>query len=176
MRNPFRRILDLFRRKPAMIGTRPSRRGMWPDPAAHAEDFAHRYFVPLDRAVAIRMEELGIPRDRMGSRDRAHGIAWCAFNPYERDAGGNGPGGRVNVDSGVLNPELLTEDYSGKTAELWRRSRLRGRIDAIIAHEMSEADYGPHETALKMAPHTELPISDHARRILIEMERGWRGR
>ena len=86
------------------------------------------------------------------------------------------PGGRVNVDSGILNPELLTENYRWKTAKLWRRARLRDRMDAIIAHEISEADLGTHEAALKAAPHTELPISDRARRILAEMERGWRGR
>ncbi len=41
--NPFRRIVDFFRRKPGMIGTLPPQRPMWDDPAAHARDFAERY-------------------------------------------------------------------------------------------------------------------------------------
>jgi hypothetical protein len=146
------------------------------DPGDHAEDFAHRYAEPLDWQAAIRMEELGIPNDRIGSDDLGHGLRGRAFNPYERTGGGFAPGGRVNVDSGVLNPELLTEKYRGKTAKLWRRARLRDRMDAIIAHETSEAEHGTHEAALKAVPHTELPISDRARRILEEMERGWRGK
>jgi hypothetical protein len=40
--NPFRRIADFFPRKPGMIGTPPSQRPMWHDPAAHARDFAER--------------------------------------------------------------------------------------------------------------------------------------
>jgi hypothetical protein len=146
------------------------------DPADHAEDFAHRYAEPLDWLAGIRMEELGIPNDRIGSNDHDHGLSGAAFNPYERDGGGNNPNGPVNVDSGVFNPELMTKAYTKKTAKLWRKSRLRDRIDAIIAHEISEADHGTHEAALKMAPKTELPINDRARRILVEMERGWRER
>ena len=146
------------------------------DPADHAEDFAHCYAEPLDWLVGIRMEELGIPNERIGSSDHEHGLACRAFNPNERTGGGNGPGGQVNVDSGVFNPELLTMPYSRKTAKLWRKSRLRDRIDAIIAHEISEADHGSHEIALKMAPHTELPISERAREILVAMRIGWRGR
>ena len=50
--NPFRRIADFFRRKPGMIGTPPSQRQMWHDPAAHARDFAERYAEPLDVIVS----------------------------------------------------------------------------------------------------------------------------
>jgi hypothetical protein len=56
------------------------------------------------------MEELGIPNDRIGSDDLRYGLRGRAFNPYERTGGSNGPGGRVNFDSGILNPELLTEN------------------------------------------------------------------
>ncbi len=77
--NPFRRIADFFRRKPGMIGTPPSQRPMWHDPAAHARDFAERYFVPLDQYTTTRMAELGVPRDRIGSSDHDHGIEWCSF-------------------------------------------------------------------------------------------------
>jgi hypothetical protein len=95
--NPFRRIANFFRRKPAMIGTPPSQRPMWHDPAAHARDFGERYFVPLDRHTTIRMEELGVPRDRVGPSDHDHGVEWCSFNPHE-DTRGVGARGQVNVD------------------------------------------------------------------------------
>jgi hypothetical protein len=72
------------------------------DAADHAADFANRYAEPLDWQAAIRMEELGIPRDRIGSDDHLHRLSGCAFNPYERDGGGNGPGGRVNFSSARL--------------------------------------------------------------------------
>ena len=44
----------LFRRQPppAMIGTPPSQRPTWHDPAAHSPDFAERYATELDYAKA----------------------------------------------------------------------------------------------------------------------------
>jgi hypothetical protein len=45
----------------AMIGTPPSGRPMWHDPAAHARDFAERYAEPLDVIVSQRIQDLGIP-------------------------------------------------------------------------------------------------------------------
>ena len=89
--------------KPAMIGTPPSARPMWHDPAAHAIDFSKRYAEPLDQYVTVRMEDLGIPKDRIGSSDHDHGIDWCAFNPYEDTGGGVGTEGQINVDSGIFN-------------------------------------------------------------------------
>ncbi len=82
-------------------------------------------------------------------------------------------GGRISVDSGVLNPDQLTKDYGEDVGELWSRSRLRDRIDAIIIHEESEAKAGTHEEALALAPQTTRPISEATRRILRAMERGW---
>jgi len=49
--NPFRRIADFFHRIAGMIGTPPSQRPMWHDPAAHARDFAERYADPLNYLV-----------------------------------------------------------------------------------------------------------------------------
>jgi hypothetical protein len=174
--NPFHRIADFFQRKPAMIGAPPSQRQMWHDPAAHAKDFAERYFVPLDQYTTIRMEALGVPRDRIGSSDHDHGIEWCSFNPHEDTGGGVGARGQVNVDSGVFNPDLLTKPYGKKAGRLWAKSRLRDRIDAIIIDELSEGDHATHEAALKAAPRTGMPITLGARAILRAMERGWKGR
>ncbi len=175
MLNPFRRIRAFFR-KQAMIGTPPSERSLWHDPAAHARDFAERYFQPLDHYTAIRMEELGVPRDRIGSSDHDHGIEWCSFNPHEDTGGGVGTEGQVNVDSGVFNADLLTNPYGKKAGKLWAKSRLRDRIDAIIVHELTEADHDSHEAALRAAPQSEMPITRRAREILLAMEHGWKGR
>jgi hypothetical protein len=47
----------------------------------------------------------------------------------------------------------------------------------LIAHEDAEFKAGgDHNAAVKTAPETELPISDQARKILVEMKRGWNGR
>jgi hypothetical protein len=170
--NLIRRFLGLFRKQPGF----PLGVHVPADPAEHAAQFAQTWREKLDQYAAVRMEELGIPAERIGSSDYRHGIAWCAFNPYENSGGGVSTGGRINVDSGVLNPDLMTEPYGKRAARTWRKSRLRDRIDAIITHELSEADHATHVAALKAAPKTELLITDGARRILRAMEKGWRGR
>jgi hypothetical protein len=75
--NPFRRFIRRFREP---LGF-PLGRHIPVNPADHAEDFAHRYAEPLDWQACIRMEELGIPDDRIGSSDRGHGVERCAFKP-----------------------------------------------------------------------------------------------
>jgi hypothetical protein len=49
-------------------------------------------------------------------------------------------------------------------------------MEAIIAHERAEHEYGDHELALIAGPETDLPISERAREILRAQESGWRGR
>jgi hypothetical protein len=54
---------------------------------------------------------------------------------------------------------------------------LRDRWDALVAHEDAEWRMGgDHDAAVRGAPETELPISDRARQILVEMRRGRRGK
>ena len=137
-----------------------------PDPADHAEDFAHRWRDRLDQYCALRMDELGIPEDKNGAPDYDRDGRWRAFDPLGR-SGGNVTSG-VYVNSGVLNPDLLK---GGKGGRLWPKARLRDRIDAIIAHEWEEGRHGTHEAALKAAPRTELPIGDAVRRLLRAMAR-----
>jgi hypothetical protein len=147
------------------------------DPADHAEDFAHRYAEPLDWQAGMHMEEMGIPSERIGSNDHARGLAGRAFNPHERSGGGISPGGRINLDSGSFNPELLTKDYGKRAGKLWAQSRLRHRWEALEAHKDAEWRMGgDHDAAVRVAPETELPISDKARKILREMRKGWKGR
>jgi hypothetical protein len=175
MRNPFQYLRDFFR-KPAMIGTPPSRRPLWHDPAAHARDFAERYAELLEYVVVQRMTELQIPADRIGYADPDLGGRWRVFNPHQGKAG-EVMGDGIGIDSGVLNPELLKGEYTRATARLFERSRLRDRLDAIIAHEYEEYRNGfDHREALKAAPRTDLPISDRAREILRAMEKGWKGK
>ncbi len=120
------------------------------------------------------MHALGIPEQQIGSSDHERRVAWRTFFPDEREGGGVATGGRISVDSGVLNPDQLTEDYGEEAGQLWSKSRLRDRIDAIIIHEESEARAGTHEEALALAPLTTRPISEATRRILRAMEQGWK--
>jgi hypothetical protein len=171
--SPIRRSLNRFRRKPVGI---PLGVNVAADPADHAEDFSHRYDEPLDWLAGIHMEEQGIHRDRIGSNDNLHGLEGRAFNPFEREGGGITHAGQVNLESGSINPELLTRDYGKKAGRLWAKSRLRDRWDALIAHEdMEWRRGGDHDAAVGDAPDTDLRISDGARAILISMKQGWRG-
>jgi hypothetical protein len=43
-------------RRPAMIGTPPSQRGLWHDPVVHARDLAKRCFVPPDQYTTTSLE------------------------------------------------------------------------------------------------------------------------
>jgi hypothetical protein len=35
------------------------------------------------------------------------------------------PAGRLNLDSGIFNMELLTRDYGDEVAKIWRKMRLK---------------------------------------------------
>jgi hypothetical protein len=151
----------------SMIGIPPSARPAVPiDHADHAADFAARYAEPMNYLVEQRMVDLGIPPDQIGSSDRNHGIQHATFMWRDRIGGSNGAGGRLTVDSGIFNSDLM----AGLPCESeWRDARLRNRLDAIIAHEYEEARDGSHENALERAPTTELPISEASRKLLHSM-------
>jgi hypothetical protein len=164
--NLFDRFLSYFRRhKPAMIGTPPSARQIPADPGLHAVDFSLRYAVPMNYHVENRMMELGIPTHQIGSSVPVHGIRHAAFIPQETTGGGNGPGGRLIVDSGVFNPDLHA-DLGPEVSSYWAKSRLRDRMDAIIAHEHAEVYGATHLEAEAVAADTELPIREDARKLL----------
>jgi hypothetical protein len=170
--NPLRRLFNFFRRKPGMIGTPPSARQVPADPGLHAIDFSHRYAEPMDYHVLNRMDELGIPSDRIGARK--YGYPRRAFWPEETTGGGNGPGRRLTVDSGVFNPDLMAS--RPEAGSIWAKARLRDRIDAVIAHEDAESLTGDHDIAEAIAPDTTLPIREGARRILRAIRGGSRRR
>jgi hypothetical protein len=152
---------------PAMIGLPPSARypAIPADPAEHAVRSALEWADVAESYVQKRMRELGIPEGQIGVRRRELNYRRTAFVPRECDGGGITPDG-INVDSGVLNPELNAEEFGPRVSALWKKSRLRDRIDAVIAHEYEESIAGTHEGAEVRAAVTALPIRENARRIL----------
>jgi hypothetical protein len=154
--------------QPGMAGTPPSARpAISADPAEHAEDFGRRYAEPMEYHVIERMTELGLPEERIGYHDQG---GWHAFFT-DTCKGGVVVGDRIGVDTGVFNTDLLEPDYGEETGKPFGRSRLRDRLDAIIAHEHAESVCGSHAEALEQAPKTELPIRERAREILRAMEK-----
>jgi hypothetical protein len=161
--------------RPAMVGTPPSARkipAIPADPAEHAVQFAHTWADRLEHHVEGRMHALDIPEHQIGASDLEHGVPWRVFFPHERTGGGNVPGGRITVYSGVLNPELNAEKYGPRYASLWKKARLRDRIDSIIVHEYEEAKGVSHAEAVARAPDTELPVRRQVRDILRAMAEG----
>ena len=147
------------------------------DPADHAVDFSRRYAEDLDVVAGQAMIDLGLTKDQMGARDHERGSQHFSFFPGDREGGTVSPAGQVTLDSGLMNPELLTENYDEATRQAWQNTRLPDRSQAIIAHELAEHDNGDdHELALIAGPETTLPISHAARELLRRMEAGWRGK
>ena len=146
------------------------------DPADHAEDFRRRYAEDLDIVAGQAMMDLGVPDDQMGARDHTRNSEIHSFFPGDWEGGTVSPAGRITLDSGLRNPELLAS-YDEETRKKWRRTRIADRAQAIIAHELAEYEYGgDHELALIAGPETKLPISHAARELLKQMERGWTGK
>ena len=145
---------------PGMIGPPPSARGGRPaDPGLHAQQIAEEWEDIAEKWVHKRMQELGIPQDRIGEPQLGGGRR--VFDPSGRQGGANSTG--VMVDSGVLNPDLLKGKKGGR---IWPRLSAKNRADAIIAHEYEELlAEGKHAKAIKNAAKTKLPISDEARRL-----------
>ncbi len=158
-----------------MTGPPPSTRQAPADPAAHAADFSARYAEPQDYHTSQVMLDMGLPPEKIGASDPEHEIRNAAFHPHGRIGGDVTPDGRIVLDSGVMNPDLLTANYGEEAGKLWGGSRLRSRIQAIAAHEWTEYKTGSHAGALARAPNTELPLSHEAREILRAMRDGWKG-
>ena len=63
----------------------------------------------------------------------------------------------------------MYEHYGIEIGSAWAKSSLRHRLDALIAHEETEFRTGSHILALRIAPQTDLPISEAARNLLRQM-------
>jgi hypothetical protein len=165
------------RKRPARAQRLPNLAPSEPIPldlSEHAADFASRWVAQLENATEGRMHALDVPEHQIGASDHKNGVAWRTFFPDEGNGGSNGPGGRINVDAGVFNLDLLTQDYGHEATKIWAGQRLRDRIDAIIIHELAEAEAGTHQAALTLAPGTDRPISAGTRKILHAMRDGWK--
>jgi hypothetical protein len=166
LKTAYRKLTELLKgARPGMIGTPPSKRRVPEDPMVHVRQFANDYADKLENYAEERMHALDVPESQIGLPDRTRGIPWEVFHP-DGVTGGAVIGDRIAVNSGVLNPELLTERYGPSVGKTWARSRLRDRIDAVIAHELAEASPGAHESAEELAAHTDLAVSEGARWIL----------
>ena len=75
---------------------------------------------------------------------------WCAFNPDEREGGGLSTGGRINVDSGVLNPRGHAEGIDARSARRWL---TRGAFFMAFFKGRPERDYSGYHICL--TPRTE---------------------
>ena len=122
------------------------------------------------------MMDLGIPDNQMVARDPDRNGEPHSFFPGDGEGGTVSPAGQITLDSGLMNPDLLATGYDQATQELWRHTRIRDRAQAVIAHELAEAEHKDHELALIAGPETKLPISHAARELLKQMERGWKSR
>lgn len=131
----------------------------------------------LDQWAALLMDKLGI--EGIGSSDRQHGIEWRAFFPREGDGGGNSPGGRLNLDSGIFNDDLML-NAGPRAHRAWGRASVETRAMAVLPHEQIESQGRSHEEAVEMAPDTPMPITHAARELLRvireEQRRTLRGR
>jgi hypothetical protein len=143
-----------------MTPRKPDRRD-----AEGARAYAIENAEALDRWAALFMEKLGIDKLRIGSSDRQHGVEWRAFFPDERAGGGNSPGQRLNLDSGIFNDDLM-QSVGPRADKLWRRASIETRAMAVLPHEDIESQGYSHEEAVEMAPDTALPISHAARELL----------
>jgi trimeric autotransporter adhesin len=99
---------------------------------------------------------------------------------------GVGDGANVTLDHDFIGLNNAGNDVSGTRAvpngadgvygeeagKLWAGSRLKDRMQAIIAHEEAEYRTGSHAGAL--ATDTELPVSHRAKEILRAMRDGWK--
>jgi hypothetical protein len=154
---------------PSMIGLPPSARGLTGRPAdisEHASQVASEWEDVAESYVQKRMRELGIPESQIGAPDYNRGGERRAFLPDEMVGGTNGTGRRLFVDSGVLNPTLNARDNGPEATKVWAKSRLRDRIDSVVAHEHLEGQGVSHDEVVERAAGTSLPITENARKIL----------
>ena len=93
-----------------------------PDGADHAEQFALNWYDRLESFSRRRLRELGIPDDQIGAHDDDFDLRLAAFYPKERTGGGISPGARINLNSGVFNPDLLVPHPSPSVSSIWRKA------------------------------------------------------
>ncbi len=129
---------------PGVIGLPPSARGLSPipaDPSEHAVRSAREWEDVVEAYVQERMHELGVPEEKIGAIDFLHGKGRRAFVPQEQKGGTVDEFGRIFVDSGFLNPDLV-DPFGPEASAAWKDSPARHRIDAgtISKRPLSRGD------------------------------------
>lgn len=125
-----------------------------------AIDFVERNRDAIERAVAQRMRQVGVPEEWIGMRG-VPGVAEGAFTRYPSpQVGGNirpdhpnVVAGRwkagINVDEAIFDPTFRAFEGRGERCiaspdavreyqEMWASVSTRTRVDAAIAHEYEE--------------------------------------
>ncbi len=88
-----------------------------------ADQLAVTWHDRLELFTRNRLRELGIPEHQIGALDREFDSRLAAFHPKECTGGGVSPGARINLKSGVLNPELLVPHPSPSVSFADHRAR-----------------------------------------------------
>jgi hypothetical protein len=70
--------------------------------------------------------------------DVEHRTERRAFFPHQSVGGDNLHWRGINLDSGILNPDLIDAREEPELSSAWRKARLRHHADAVIAHEFEE--------------------------------------
>ena len=152
----------------------PAHRLLPPEPvpddlAEHARQFATDWADRLEAYAQRRMREVGVREDWIGTVDVENRIDRRAFFPHQSVGGDNIHQRGINLDSGILNPDLIDARKEPELSSHWSKARLRHRADAVIAHEYEEASAAlplQHEEAKRKAPNTRLDIDEPARSLL----------
>jgi hypothetical protein len=144
----------------------------------------------LNKRIADRMRELGIPKKNIGAgskiippgaktpKGKVYPVAdefGDAFNASGRKRGGNVRSGPPpeplygGAEGGISVHGNVFDRWEG--FDLWNAptTTVEDRIDAIIAHEWSEFNGLSHWETVELAAETKLPIRPRARELLQEM-------
>jgi hypothetical protein len=160
---------------PGMTGPSPSERGLPAvptDPAEHALQFSRIWQDRIEPEAGRIMAEVGLPPERIGSRDIERGERRNFF-PDEGSGGGFAPDGGVNLESGIFNPALM-DHYGPEAARAHAHASVDVRARAIIAHEDIDWRTGSRDLAVEHASDTDLNIGRHARKLLRAIRLGAR--
>ena len=142
------RLLATGRISRRLNQSRPVRRIM-------PSNFRSRGMIALSHSSRIACASLGFPT---GRSERSITISACGLplSTRRNALAAASPQARINLNSGVFNPELLVPHPSPTVSSIGSRARLRDRCDAVIAHEYHEGQGVSHSEAEHRAAETEL--------------------
>ncbi len=114
----------------------------------------------LDEYAALRMEELGIPDDKIGAVTLKRGGRWRAFDPGDRRGGSITTG--IVVDSGCLNPDgtdqrlgVSFDQQDGSALGGWTEYGVIGAYAHTARHAVKCAEWcRTQDVAWRSSPRT----------------------